>query len=264
MSVLTGVDAVIPDHGQLFDRLNGGVSAGIGLGIPLGPVRESPAGGIINWSGSVGYRYLWLDGKNDVQLNQPGGKDFNVNHANFHLCEFGVERRVVFPTAVFSPMRMSPNAGILARPQSTLAVSFGFRGLLGGANADVSQAKFDPAKTQVIIQGAPRDEAFAGGYEVYGKLGLQFPSGIEISVRAGYGQLFTSLLQNQSSANGYVPIGVTLTVPLELRGEQAFRGRLAPGAQGFNVPSLLGPRSQRPYFDDGRFPTLADVLRFRR
>ncbi|MBI3821848.1 MAG: hypothetical protein HY289_04105 [Planctomycetes bacterium] len=203
------MEAVIPGHGPLFDRFNGGVSTGIGLGIPIGPVRESPLGGVVSWNAIIDYRYLWLDGRNGVQLNQPGGKDFNINHANFNLCEIGIERKVNF--FVFS---ISDEPIFAGQPGGGIQCSMGVRGQFGGANADVSQSRFDPAKQQTIIQGAPRTQAFVGGYEVYAKLGYQLRNGIDISVYAGYGQLFTSLLQNQSRANGYVPLGVMVSIPL--------------------------------------------------
>ncbi|MBM3997469.1 MAG: hypothetical protein FJ303_25480 [Planctomycetes bacterium] len=74
--------------------------------------------------------------------------------------------------------------------------------------------QFDPTKQQIIIQGAPRTEAFAGGYDIYAKLGIRRPSGFEIGARIGYTQLFTGVLRSEASANGYVPIGVYMFIPL--------------------------------------------------
>ncbi|MBT9585246.1 hypothetical protein IV102_18020 [bacterium] len=48
--------------------------------------------------------------------------------------------------------------------------------------------------------------------------------------------------------------------PIEVRGGGPQIGQPAQGAQGFNVPSLLGAFAHAPYFHDGRFKTLAQLV----
>lgn len=48
--------------------------------------------------------------------------------------------------------------------------------------------------------------------------------------------------------------------PIEVRGGGALVGRESQGAQGFNPPSLLGVQAHGPYFHDGRFASLSQVV----
>jgi hypothetical protein len=48
--------------------------------------------------------------------------------------------------------------------------------------------------------------------------------------------------------------------PLEIRGADPMVGTQAQGANGYNPPSLLGVARSAPYFHDGRYRTLLELV----
>ena len=201
----------IPGHGPVFDRLRGGLSTGIGLSIPMGTIGEIPSVGSIDWNAVIDYRYVWLRKRQDTQRTFPApGISTAATATSIWLNWVG--NRPGQPTPFDAPLlvRRRPFRAHVFRAARRRRANR--RRQCHGRS---SAAGYGSSPNR--HPGARRERAFVGGYELYARMGIVFPNGIEFGVRTGYGQLFTNLLQSETSSNNYAPLILNLNVPLPLR-----------------------------------------------